>query len=224
MGVDLCILTIMKILSLFIFVFSTVVASTQTKTTLLDFDNLPKGYMVWKSEYGTNRVWTGEHYLFVNNDGKTIMELPQYSYVDDFRDGIAVVKTNFNKCGYLSLEGRIVIHPKWLECGGSNAGFVTVKDRYEDLYLLSNIGQQIFLPLKEATSIQGIAIVVDKNDVELYIDLSKVNFDYYHPLMKAIIKINDQRVRHEIKLEANRIFFLDEASDELLYELEFTIN
>ncbi|MEQ8241378.1 MAG: WG repeat-containing protein [Cyclobacteriaceae bacterium] len=214
----------MKILSAFIFTIFTTLVIAQTENKLLDLDNLPEGYMVWRSEYGTNRVWTGEQYLFVNNDGKTIMELPQYSYVDDFRDGIAIVKTNFNKCGYLNLEGRIVIHPKFLECGGSNAGFVTVKDRYEDLYLLSNTGQQISLPLKEATTIQGTAIVVDKNDVELYIDLSKVNFDYYHPLMKAILKVNDQNVRHEVELEAKQILFLEEGSDRVLYQLEVALN
>lgn len=193
---------------------------SQDCLAVLDFQNPPPGYMVWKSDQGTHRVWTGAQYILVNDSGITMQELPQFRHVDDYREGVALVVSKSEKCGFLNLQGKIVIHPKWSECSASSGGFVTVKDRYEDFYLLKNTGEKVDLKFKSVINIQGMAMAEDKESIVLYIDLSKVNFAYYHPLMKAILRVDDKEVYADVVLNEQKILFRKMGSDIVLYELK----
>lgn len=200
--------------SLFFLCVSAIAQEAKT----IDLGNPPKDYMVWTSDNGLSRVWTGSHYLFTNDQGVVIKEYPQFKFVDDYKEGLAVVKTKFEKCGYINDEARIVIHPKWITCRPASGGFALVQDRYEDWYLVKKTGETVKFPLKNAINVLGMVRGLEKGGKELFIDLSQVNFGYYHPLMKAIKKVDEIPVTSELDEPNGKIYFKN-VDGALEYEL-----
>lgn len=110
---------------------------------------LPVKYnYVGNFEYGKALVkQNGVSISFVNELGKVVIPLQQYSNVHEFSDGLAAVCKN-DLYGYIDLNGRLVIPIKYKDADEFTNGIALVKNENNELGLI-NKDDKIVVPFRE---------------------------------------------------------------------------
>lgn len=206
--------------------------------TYLDIDNPPTNAIVWKSYDYLSRVWDSKKYLFVDPTGKVVLDLESYSFVGDFNNDLAIVQSKQGRYGVIDKAGALMIDTVWHAVNYAHkyfslakpSGDFVIEDRGEGgeqvypkyhWYIVNNQGQIIENYFSEVTMIGDDALVQTPDGHVLQLNLDRINFGYYHPLMKAIQKIDGESVTFKINSRAKKITYLGESANALSFQLSF---
>ncbi|MFY0608080.1 MAG: hypothetical protein JXR10_15280 [Cyclobacteriaceae bacterium] len=227
-----------KLLSLIVIILGCFQASSQNDNGYLNLDNPTGDMLVWDNGSDLIRVFRNGQYYFCEPNGRIKFAPENLSYVEDFENGFARAKTQSGKWGLLNVEGELVIDTIWSQLNrpayktilvGEGNGQFILEDRgsgpqqYEklDWYLAGLNGELAPLKFTNAIIVNHILEAETLDHFKITADLTKVNFHYLHPLMKAIIRINHKAVTHSVSERKPLIHFSDEFG-RLMYSLPYT--
>lgn len=174
----------------------------------------------WESQEGLSRVWINQHYYFIDANRNVILDLSAFAFVEDFSEGVAIVKSQTGLYGAINKVGKLIIDTKWSNATACTAGYISVasnignfvnEDRGEggvkaytevEWQLLEvSSGNIIPFGFRQIMNISGIIRSEDMYGHQLKIDTSRINMWYYHPLMKAIKEIDNRPVAYQISAD-----------------------
>ncbi|RED99821.1 WG repeat-containing protein [Marinoscillum furvescens] len=204
----------------------------------IDLHKLKENSTLWANGAFFRAYQDGKYYL-TDTDGQVVVDGSNYQFMADFQDGLAQVVTRNGRHGFITISGEIAIDTLWDKSApfvngfglvGKYNGKQTLEDRGEggiksypmiDWFLISPTNQIVSVPFRQTTPLGSKLAAIDASNQSLLIDLSKVRTGYYHPLMKAIKKVNNRPVRYEINAEKKAISYLDLDTNKELYTLSF---
>lgn len=214
------------------------IALSQDNVVYLDINKPSLNVTVWQSKNHLLRVWDNEKYLFVDPFGLVVLDMKDYSHVDDFKNGYSVVQSNKGKYGVIDMSGKLVIDTVWTGCMqsshyfavGKGTGSYLEEDRGEggvksypvlDWHLLNEKGEALGGGFKNLTIISNWVMAQTASNQDLVLNLDRINFGYYHPLMKAIEKLDGQQVRFSVDENAKKINYYTTDDRSSQYTLNF---
>lgn len=151
-------------------------------------------------------------YALVDKNGKKIVKFGKYKFIDNFSDGLALVKKN-RRYGYINSSGQIQIEPQYVYARRYSDGLAPVKNRIYWLYINKNGKSVINYHFKDVQPFKnGIAKVKDKNRNIYNIDINGNKTDIVQQFSKNLyIKSFDHRF--EINRTANKTVYRPIANE-----------
>ncbi len=153
-------------------------------------------------------------YKYYSVSGELQLVLDEFTYADDFNDGVAIVKgSGLRSYGAIDKKGRLIVDTIWSDMKPSISGYLlaskkvqgyVVQDRgfgqmqypKESWHFIQSTTGNVLdeISFKVIVNLNGYASGEDHDGNTYFINVQKLNPGLFDPFMKSIIQINGRSV------------------------------